>query len=187
MFLSKVFANLIFQAFVAYGSAKTIIEDEKLSDVVAANMLKYTIAYIVALLMFAFTNNIITRFALFTVLSILTGAFLSQTGARNVKGALLDAITIFIGMFVLGVATHLMGYDLRVLGPVLIMALLGLIIARLFTGASYSRIVVALFAIFVVYDTDAILKRNYDGNFVRASFDYFVDILNMFSGLLENE
>lgn len=187
MFLSKVFANLILQAFVAYGSAKAIIEDEKLSDVVAANMLKYTIAYIVALLMFAFTNNIITRFVLFTVLSMLTGVFLSQTGAKNVKGALLDAITIFIGMFVLGVATHLMGYDLRVLGPILIMALLGLIIARLFTGASYSRIVVALFAIFVVYDTDAILKRNYDGNFVIASFDYFVDILNLFSGLLENE
>jgi FtsH-binding integral membrane protein len=187
MFLSKVFANLIFQAFVAYGSAKTIIEDEKLSDVVAANMLKYTITYIVAILMFAFTNNIISRFALFTVISMLTGVFLSQTGFRNVKGALLDAIYIFICMFTLGVATHLLGYDLRVLGPILIMSLIGLIIARLVTGASYARVAIALFAIFIVYDTDAILKRNYEGNFVRASFDYFVDIFNIFSGLLEDE
>lgn len=187
MFLSKVFANLIFQSIVTYTSAKTIIEDERLSEVVAANMLKYLIAYIVSILMFALTKNIIGRFVAFTVISMLTGVFLSQSGVKNVKDALLDAVTIFITMFVLGVATHLMGYDLSILGSVLFVSLVGMILFRLFTGQPYSRVLVYIFALFVIYDTNNILKRNYEGNFVGASFDYFADLINLFNGFLDNE
>ena len=187
MFLSKVFANLIFQSIVTYTSAKTIIEDERLSEVVAANMLKYLIAYIVSILMFALTKNIIGRFVAFTVISMLTGVFLSQSSVKNVKDALLDAVTIFITMFVLGVATHLMGYDLSILGYVLFVSLVGMILFRLFTGQPYSRVLVYIFALFVIYDTNNILKRNYEGNFVGASFDYFADLINLFNGFLDNE
>lgn len=187
VFLSKVFAHLILQSLIAYTSAKTIIENKELSDSVARNMLLYVIGYVVAILAFAFSRNIITKFVFFTILSILTGIFWSRTGDGNVKEALMDAVSIFIGMFVLGVITHLLGYDLRVLGPVLFVGLVALILARLFTGASYSKIVVGLFALFVVYDTNVILSRNYGNDFVSASFDYFVDILNIFGGLVENE
>ena len=64
MFLSKVFANLIFQSLVTYGFAKATIEDPKMSKAVAENALTYMVAWFVALLMFAFTKNIITRFML---------------------------------------------------------------------------------------------------------------------------
>jgi len=113
--------------------------------------------------------------------------FLGTRGKGDVKEALLDAVTIFITMFVLGVITRMLGYDLRMLGSVLFACLIGLILVRLFTGKRYSQIIVPLFALFVVYDTNNILRRNYEGNFVGASFDYFADILNLFSGLLENE
>ena len=145
------------------------------------------VAWFVALLMFAFTKNIITRFMLFTGLSAVAGMFLGTRGKRDVKEALLDAVTIFIAMFVLGVITHMLGYDLRMLGSILFVCLIGLILVRLFTGKRYSQIIVPLFALFVIYDTNNILRRNYEGNFVGASFDYFADILNLFSGLLENE
>src|SRR6056300_1560572 len=166
MFLSKVFANLIFQSLVAYGFAKATIEDPKMSKAVAENALTYMVAWFVALLMFAFTKNIITRFMLFTALS---------------------AVAVFITMFVLGVITYTLGYDLRMLGSILFTCLIGLILVRLFTGKKYSELIVPLFALFVIYDTNNILRRNYEGNFVGASFDYFADILNLFSGLLENE
>ena len=113
--------------------------------------------------------------------------FLGTRGKRDVKEALLDAVTIFIAMFALGVVTHMLGYDLRMLGSILFVCLIGLILVRLFTGKRYSQIIVPLFALFVIYDTNNILRRNYEGNFVGASFDYFADILNLFSGLLENE
>jgi FtsH-binding integral membrane protein len=79
----------------------------------------------------------------------------------------------------------MLGYDLRALGSVLFVTLIGLILLRLFSGKKYTEIIIPLFALFVVYDTNNILRRNYEGNFVGASFDYFADILNLFSALLE--
>lgn len=185
MFLSKVFANLIFQSLVTYGFAKATIEDPKMSEAFAKNALTYMIAWFVALLMFAFTKNIITRFMLFTAMSAVAGMFLGVRGKKDAKEALLDAVTIFIAMFTLGVITYMLGYDLRALGSVLFVTLIGLILLRLFSGKKYTEIIIPLFALFVVYDTNNILRRNYEGNFVGASFDYFTDILNLFSGLLE--
>ncbi len=187
MFLSKVFANLIFQSLVTYGFAKATIEDPQMSEAFAKNALTYMIAWFIALLMFAFSKNIITRFTLFTAMSAVAGMFLGTQGNTNAKEALLDAVTIFIAMFTLGVATHMLGYELQSLGSILFIALMGLILLRLFSGKKYSELVVPLFALFVVYDTNNILRRNYEGNFVGASFDYFADILNLFSGLLNNE
>src|SRR6056300_613519 len=148
MFLSKVFANLIFQSLVAYGFAKATIEDPKMSKAVAENALTYMVAWFVALLMFAFTKNIITRFMLFTAMSAVAGMFLGTRGKKNAKEALLDAVSIFIAMFTLGVITYTLGYDLRSLGSVLFVALVGLILLRLFSGKRYSELVVPLFALF---------------------------------------
>jgi FtsH-binding integral membrane protein len=41
-----------------------------------------------------------------------------------------------------------------------------------------------LFSVYVVYDTNSILQRNYNGDFITASLDYYLDILNIFSNLL---
>jgi FtsH-binding integral membrane protein len=35
-----------------------------------------------------------------------------------------------------------------------------------------------------MYDTNNILQRNYYGDFITASLDYYLDIINIFSGLL---
>jgi FtsH-binding integral membrane protein len=44
----------------------------------------------------------------------------------------------------------------------------------------------ALFSLFVVYDTNQILSREYRGDFITASMDYYLDILNLFSNLLSS-
>jgi FtsH-binding integral membrane protein len=41
-----------------------------------------------------------------------------------------------------------------------------------------------LFSVYVVYDTNSILQRNYYGDFITASLDYYLDILNIFANLL---
>jgi FtsH-binding integral membrane protein len=43
---------------------------------------------------------------------------------------------------------------------------------------------IILFAAYVLYDTNIILQRNYSGDFITASMDYYLDILNLFSNFL---
>ena len=47
-----------------------------------------------------------------------------------------------------------------------------------------SYIGLGLFSLFVVYDTNQILSRDYNGDFITASMDYYLDILNLFTNLL---
>jgi FtsH-binding integral membrane protein len=41
-----------------------------------------------------------------------------------------------------------------------------------------------VFSLYIMYDTNNILQRNYSGDFITASLDYYLDIINIFSGLL---
>jgi len=46
-----------------------------------------------------------------------------------------------------------------------------------------------LFSIYIIYDTNNILQREYSGDFITASLDYYLDIINVFIdvvGLLGN-
>ena len=63
-------------------------------------------------------------------------------------------------------------------------------IVSMFTGEysnSYrllSGIGLLLFSAFIVYDTNKILQKDYYGDFVTASLDYYLDIINIFIRLL---
>jgi FtsH-binding integral membrane protein len=75
-----------------------------------------------------------------------------------------------------------MGIDLRVFGFILTVLLLGLIALLIFSGIEKKRISrfgVLLFALFIVYDTNNILQKNYGGDFLNASTDYFTDIATL--------
>jgi len=42
----------------------------------------------------------------------------------------------------------------------------------------------ALFSVFIVYDTNQILQKDYYGDFITASMDYYLDIINIFVKLV---
>jgi FtsH-binding integral membrane protein len=78
-------------------------------------------------------------------------------------------------------------------GAILFWSLLALIVARLVfvLGANMNQankvlsfIGIILFAVYVAYDTNIILQRNYSGDFITASMDYYLDILNLFTSFL---
>jgi FtsH-binding integral membrane protein len=78
-------------------------------------------------------------------------------------------------------------------GEFLFFALLALIIAKVVNMLGpqlsaakkmLSYIGLGLFSLFVVYDTSQILSRDYYGDFITASLDYYLDILNLFSNFL---
>jgi FtsH-binding integral membrane protein len=186
-FMSAVFANLIFQGLVTYQSAKTVIDSPSYSDYMARNTLFNLLLLLGLFLVLVFAKlSLPFKFGLFTMISILMGAYLSPQA--NIKEALLEVVTIFIGMFILGLLSVQFGFDLRPLGILLFFGLLALILARLFSPGEkkYAKIGSLLFALFVVFDTNNILKKNYGGDFIDASLDYFLDIFNLLQYRMDN-
>ena len=99
-------------------------------------------------------------------------------------------ISIFVFLFAFSLA--LMGagvYLNNSFGVFLFWALLFLFIFQIisvFAGTmsimmkGFSFIGFIIFSLYVVYDTQNILNRNYYGDFITASLDYYLDILNIF-------
>jgi FtsH-binding integral membrane protein len=76
-------------------------------------------------------------------------------------------------------------------GLFLFISLLILIIARIFSlfhkstmlVKTLSAIGIIIFSGYVIYDTNVILQRNYYGDFITASLDYYIDIISIFKKL----
>jgi FtsH-binding integral membrane protein len=138
------------------------------------------------------------KFILFSLFSATWGYQLSTlrpiVGEDNIKMAMMGAASIFAVMFAFGVGLILSGIRLGYkFGLMLFYALLILLLFRIMqifipTSSLTKKILVIfsllLFSVYVVYDTNSILQRNYNGDFITASLDYYLDILNIFSNLL---
>ena len=133
------------------------------------------------------------KFVLFCVFSSLEGYLLSSIKTKVDKSviqtAILGSMSIFAGMFSIGLLLIFFGiYLTNTFGFVLMTILLLLIIFQIisiFSGTimmqkTFSFIGLILFSIYIIYDTNTILQRNYYGDFITASMDYYLDILNIF-------
>jgi FtsH-binding integral membrane protein len=138
------------------------------------------------------------KFILFSVFSYIWGIFLAEFKFKvNDNGlinmAMLGSIGFFIVMFLVGVVLLATGIQLGLkTGLFLFISLLILIIAKIFSLfhkssiliKSLSAIGIVIFSGYIIYDTNTILQRNYNGDFITASLDYYLDILNIFSNLV---
>ncbi len=179
-FVYSALGNLIFQMFVMYRSVEATINNVWLNDIVNTNKILIMVSNVALLLSLIFVKmGIPIKLIVFTLMSISTGMLIHKIS--DMKEALLEAVAIFVAMLFAGVVTVKMGYNLNTLGLVLFFALIALIFARILSPGKkkYTKIGMLIFALFVVYDTNQILQRNYAGNFVNASLDYFTDILNL--------
>lgn len=197
-FMAGVFGHLIFQTFVAYRAAEATSGNAYMKDIARSNALLIGIIGLAILLVLSLLRlPIPVKVGLFTILAYIAGMALHNV--PNLQEALLEVVGIFISMLVAGIFTVQMGYKLDILGQILFFSLLTILIARVINiyvrrtrveeknSIVPSRIVTILFALFVVYDTNKILQRNYSGNFVNASLDYFLDIFNLIRSVGGNE
>jgi FtsH-binding integral membrane protein len=197
-FMAGVFGHLIFQTFVAYRAAEATSGNAYMKDIARSNALLIGIVGLALVLLLSLVRlPIPVKVAVFSLLAYISGMALHNV--PNLQEALLEVVGIFIGMLVAGIFTVQMGYKLDILGQILFFSLLTILIARVIniyvrrTRAEErnsivpSRILTILFALFVVYDTNKILQRNYSGNFVNASLDYFLDIFNLIRSVGGNE
>jgi len=181
-FLSGVFGHLIFQMFIMFRALEATVNNASFSEFAANNNLFLTLGNLGLFMALIFIKmGLPYKLTLFTLMSFTTGMLMHKI--KDMKEALLETIAIFIAMLFAGIATVKLGYDLSTLGIVLIFSLIALIFARLLSPGKkkYTKIATLIFALFIVYDTNKILQRNYSGDFVNASLDYFTDIINLLS------
>ena len=197
-FMAGVFGHLIFQTFVAYRAAEATSGNAYMKDIARSNALLIGIVGLALILLLSLVRlPIPVKVAIFSLLAYISGMALHDV--PNLQEALLEVVGIFISMLVAGIFTVQMGYKLDILGQILFFSLLTILIARVINiyvrrtrveeknSLVPSRILTILFALFVVYDTNKILQRNYSGNFVNASLDYFLDIFNLIRSVGGNE
>ena len=143
------------------------------------------------------------KFLLFCIFSALFGtnlAFITNKNNKNEKErkelihlVMLQTISVFGAMFLVG--AFLLASNIKLglkFAAFLFFSLLSLILARLwviFSGTiklhnfALSVVGILLFSLYILYDTNIILRREYYGDFITASLDYYLDIINLFSNL----
>ena len=191
-FIILVFTNLILQLGITYYVMKNT--DRKYINIwplIAAQL-------IIIFIMILIPMPEIIKFLLFCALSYIFGLILSllkkEYSSEMINMAIQGALTIFTFMLATGVFLFMGGINLGYkFGAILFWSLLALIVARLVfvlgvkmdqANKILSFVGIILFAVYVVYDTNNILQRDYYGDFITASMDYYLDILNLFSNLL---
>ncbi len=185
--VSSALGNLIFQLFVMYRTTELTLDNAWLKTMVDTNNVTLVISNFALFFTLIFTRfSIPLKLLIFTSMSIITGMLIHKIA--DMKEALLEAVGIFICMLFAGVITVKLGYNLKTLGMVLVFTLLTLIFLRIVSPnkKEYTKIGMSIFALFVVYDTNQILQRNYSGDFVNATLDYFTDIVNLLTFAAED-
>jgi FtsH-binding integral membrane protein len=191
-FLVMVFLNLLIQLCITYYVMSKTNNPE-------INSIPLFIAQLIIIFIFVFVPMPkIMKFALFALFSYIFGVMLSvykkKYSLTAIDTAIQGAISVFGVMLATGIALTAGGINLGYkFGAFLFWSLLLLIVFRLVfvLGQHMSQVNkylsffgIILFALYVLYDTNKILQRKYYGDFLLASMDYYLDIINLFSNLL---
>lgn len=178
-FVFKFIAHLIFQIIIMYQSIN--LNNEKINSLSKSTYLLFFTQLLLSVC-FVYTNNIYIQFLIFSLLSFTFGLVFKNI--KNIDKVLHETGMIFTLLFMTGLASVYLNIDLEFIGIYLFIGLLCMLIIRLLnftSNANYKDIVSILIALFVIYDTNVIMKREYYGNFVQASFDLFIDFVNLIS------
>jgi FtsH-binding integral membrane protein len=200
VFFALILATLVSQLSITYYVSENVkIEEEDGKKKFNSKLFGAYITIFVIILILAFiTMPPWLKFILFSLFSTAFGVILgyrkSGIDPGIVKSALVGTASIFVTMFTFGVALIASGIKLGFkFGLGLLVALFFLIIVsivEIFIAQSslLKKILVIgslmVFSLYIMYDTNNILQRNYSGDFITASLDYYLDIINIFSGLL---
>ena len=203
-FFALILTTLVVQLSITYYVSENVkIEDEKneTKDVNKFNpklIGAYIGAFVLILILAFITMPPWLKFILF---SLFSGAFGIILGYRKsgldpniIKSALLGTASIFVLMFTFGLALIASGiklgltFGLGLLFALLFLTILSIVQFFIAESSFLKKILVIgslmLFSLYIMFDTNSILQRNYNGDFITASLDYYLDIINIFSGLL---
>ncbi len=186
--LRNVFLTLILQVVITFCVLYISIPKEFYGSVFL--IVNIILSILIVIVISASNLSIGYKFALFVLFSVLNGMFLSPLKEINneaLQSAVIGAISVFVLFLLFGLFIVSTGYDMSWMGMGLLIALLLLIITgiiTLFTGMSstahkvYLYLGLVLFSIFIMYDTDYMLRHRQD--FVSSALAYYLDFFNIF-------
>jgi len=199
-FLIKVYSMLILQILIAFA----VLHYGSKINIINSNYKFYGIVILMFLLvlLIQIIKGIFLKFIAVCIFSIGIGLLLSysldQSNEKTIeiqKRACITTIIIFIYTVLFGFFLNLVGFRMPpYVGICLFFFLLLLIIVSFVSSLSntystnYKLISggsIFLFTCFILYDTSIILEKEYNNNFVGASFDYFLDVTNLFINLIQ--
>jgi len=198
-FLLLIFANLIAQLGITYYvmmNYGTNNNNKKQST--AQYYLLFFLQIIIVFVLALVPMPAWLKFMIFSLFSASFGISLSyvknMVSPALIQTALAGTMGIFTAMFLLGVLLIVFGIQLGLgfslfLFFSLVLLIIMQVIAMFAGGESYPTTAFAavgliLFSLFIIYDTNKILQREYYGDFITASMDYYLDILNVFLDLI---
>jgi FtsH-binding integral membrane protein len=194
-FLIKVFANLIAQLGITYYFMMNYKADPKNTGLYWGLVI---VQFIIIITLAAVPMPSWLKVILFSLFSVIAGYLLSilkqVSDPKLIQTAILGTMSIFGVMFLFGATLIMFGVKLGLqFAAFLFYALLLLIIVQIvtiFSGATtgfmkgLTIFSLILFSIYIIYDTNNILQREYSGDFITASLDYYLDIINVFVDLV---
>ena len=191
------FANLITQLGITYyvmNNTNVTANDKTNMKHFMLILLSFIIIFVLAVVPMPIWLKLILFSAFSYIWGILLASFKLKINDDNlINMAMLGSIGVFFTMFLIGAFLLASGVALGFnTGLILFFALLALIIAQIFSlfhkstmlTKSLAAIGIVIFSGYIIYDTNKILQRNYYGDFIQASLDYYLDILNIFVKLI---
>jgi len=196
-FLIMILANLITQLSITYyvmTKTKVTEEDNKSLKHIVLIIITFIIIYILAIVPIPSWLKFILFSAFSYIQGILLASFKLKIHDDNlINMAILGSIGLFIVLFLIGTFLLATGIELGLkTGFILLVSLIILIIFQIFSlfqrsallTKTLSAIGIIIFSCYIVYDTNVILQRDYYGDFITASMDYYLDIINIFLKLV---
>lgn len=195
----KIFGLLFIELIITYIFAFNIrinfIENNPIS-IFIFGLLSFILIIILAII----PMPIWLKLIVFTLYSIIIGLFLSTlkytVSSDIIKTAIIGTLSIFLFMFIIGILLYYFEvYLSNIFGIFLIILLLIMIIVIIVLTLMdkyniYNKLIaiilLIIFGIYIIYDTNRILQdyKYYENDFVTASIDYYLDIINIFINLI---
>jgi len=184
-FLIMVFANLVIQTIITrYSMVRSPKQKNKWYSILTF------LVMLVLIVIMCLPLPLFVKFLVFCLFSIIEGYTLASLNMNDtiVQFAFYGALSIFCSMIGISTVITVLGVKLgpRVglgLFSTLLLFLLFLIF-NILAGEIVNKLLalvgIVLFSMYVVYDTNKILQRDYRGDFISASLDYYLDFLNLF-------
>lgn len=199
-FLIKVYGILLFQLIITFSIIYSFREHPVLSKITHQTLLLYTLITIgILLIMILIKMPVWLKFLFFCLFTSSIAAMLHSISVylpiETVNQALYGAISIFVVMTLVAIVISYQGINLSWMGIYLLGSLIALIIGSIMAlfinpqshGMLHKVLVILgliLFSIFIVYDTNVILQKNYNGDSIQASLDFYLSFINIFTRLL---
>ena len=198
-----IIMTILFQLSITYFVSENVnIKDDEDKDGKKTGDTYFYLAFIAVVVMTLILSfiNMPTwlKFILFSLISTAYGVLVSYRkfgiDPNIVKSALVGTGSIFVAMFVFGVALIASGiklgltFGLSLLFALLFIVFLMIVEFFIFNSPLLTKIIVIgllmLFSIGIMFNTNLILQRDYNIDFISASLSYYLDIIGVFSSLL---